>query len=236
VRKEGRLVLVVLIAAAVAAPACTGFPEQPLQGGAVAAAPTDTTTDFDVLYGANCAGCHGADGKGDAARGLADPVFLRIADDAALRRVTAGGVSGTAMPAFAKTSGGPLDDGQIDAVVGGMRTRWAGSESASDLNPPPYSTPVPGDPTRGGGVFATFCSRCHGVDGQGGAGGSSIVDASYLSLVSDQSLRSTVIAGRPDLGAPDWRGNVPGRPMSQEEVSDVVAWLAAKRAHRGRGV
>jgi len=47
--------------------------------------------------------------------------------------------------------------------------------------------------------------------------------------VSDQSLRTTVIAGRPDLGAPDWRGNVPGRSMSAQEVSDVVAWLTAKR-------
>jgi hypothetical protein len=55
------------------------------------------------------------------------------------------------------------------------------------------------------------------------------VDGSYLSLVSDQGLRTTVIAGRPDLGAPDWRGNVPGHPMSPGEVSDVVAWLAAKR-------
>jgi len=47
--------------------------------------------------------------------------------------------------------------------------------------------------------------------------------------VSDQNLRTTIIAGRPDLGAPDWRANLPGRPMSPDEVSDVVAWLAAKR-------
>jgi len=50
--------------------------------------------------------------------------------------------------------------------------------------------------------------------------------------VSDQGLRTTVIAGRADLGAPDWRGNVPGRPMSSDEVSDVVAWLAARRPPR----
>jgi mono/diheme cytochrome c family protein len=109
-----------------------------------------------------------------------------------------------------------------------VRQRWADA-GARDLNPPPYSTPTAGEPTRGGDAFATFCSRCHGADGRGGAGGSSIVDASYLSLVSDQSLRTTVITGRLDLGAPDWRGNVPGRPMSPDDVSDVVAWLAAKR-------
>jgi hypothetical protein len=31
------------------------------------------------------------------------------------------------------------------------------------------------------------------------------------------------------MGAPDWRGNVPGKPMSSQNVSDVVAWLAAQR-------
>jgi mono/diheme cytochrome c family protein len=224
--RYGPLIAAPLTALALLAAGCNGFPEQPLQGSMVV--PSNTVTDFNVLYGTNCAGCHGADGKGGAARGLADPVFLRIADDAVLRRVTASGVPGTAMPAFARTAGGPLSDEQIDGLVGGMRGRWAGA-SASDLNPPPYSTSTAGDPSRGGDAFATFCSRCHGADGRGGAGGSSIVDASYLSLVSDQCLRTTVIAGRSDLGAPDWRSNVPGRPMSPDEVSDVVAWLAAKR-------
>jgi hypothetical protein len=35
--------------------------------------------------------------------------------------------------------------------------------------------------------------------------------------------------GRRELGAPDWRGNVPGKPMSDQEVTDVVAWLASRR-------
>jgi len=67
-----RLVVVPLITVAVAA-ACNSFPEQPLRGAMVI--PPGNTTDFNELYGVNCAGCHGADGKGDAARGLADPVF-----------------------------------------------------------------------------------------------------------------------------------------------------------------
>jgi len=55
------------------------------------------------------------------------------------------------------------------------------------------------------------------------------VDGSYLALVSDQSLRTTVIAGRPDIGQPDWRGAVPGRALTGEEVTDVVAWLGSLR-------
>ncbi len=39
-----------------------------------------------------------------------------------------------------------------------------------------------------------------------------------------------VIAGRPELGAPDWRNNVPGKPMSGQEVADVVSWLTSKRS------
>jgi hypothetical protein len=38
-----------------------------------------------------------------------------------------------------------------------------------------------------------------------------------------------VIAGRPELGAPDWRGDVEGRPMSAQDISDVVAWLSSQR-------
>jgi cytochrome c oxidase cbb3-type subunit 3 len=38
-----------------------------------------------------------------------------------------------------------------------------------------------------------------------------------------------VIVGRSDLGKPDWRENVPGRPMSPQEISDVVAWIASHR-------
>ncbi|HEY7318089.1 MAG TPA: hypothetical protein VIE89_10990, partial [Candidatus Binatia bacterium] len=51
----------------------------------------------------------------------------------------------------------------------------------------------------------------------------------YLALVSDQGLRTTVIVGRSDLGMPDWRANVSGQPMSPQEISDVVAWLASHR-------
>src|SRR5262249_15799648 len=42
-------------------------------------------------------------------------------------------------------------------------------------------------------------------------------------------LRTIIITGRPELEAPDWRGNLPGKPMSNQEVTDVVAWLTSHR-------
>jgi mono/diheme cytochrome c family protein len=190
----------------------------------------DQILDFSLLYAENCAGCHGRDGKGGLALALSDPVYLAIADDAAIRTVTARGVPGTTMPAFAQSSGGALTDRQIETLVSGIRSRWARPDALGGATPPPYAADSPGDAARGAIVYGTWCSSCHGPNGRGGARAGSIVDPSYLALVSEQGLRTTVIAGRRDLGSPDWRDDVPGKPMSAENVSDVVVWLVAQRA------
>jgi cytochrome c oxidase cbb3-type subunit III len=193
------------------------------------AIPPGKVMDFSFLYASNCSGCHGLDGKNGIAIGLGDPVYLAIADDATIRRVTADGVPGTAMPAFAQHAGGMLTDDQINVIVGGIRAHWAKSNALDDAAVPPYASQGRGDPKHGAAVYEVYCSSCHGADGHGTKQASSIVDGSYLALVSDQNLRTTVIVGRPELGAPDWRGDVPGRPMSPEDISDVVAWLASQR-------
>ena len=205
--------------------ACSNSPGRPARDSAVV--PPDEIVNFGVLYRQNCAGCHGVDGKGGAATALANPVFLAIADDTVIRRIASNGVSGTPMPAFAQSAGGMLTEKQIDALVDGIRS-WAKPNALGD-QPPPYTAPAPGDPQRGADAYRTYCSSCHGANGRGGSKGSSIVNGSYLALVSDQQLRTIVIAGRPELGAPDWRGDVEGRPMSAQDISDVVAWLSSQR-------
>jgi cytochrome c oxidase cbb3-type subunit III len=189
----------------------------------------DQVVDFAALFATNCAGCHGTEGKGGAALALADPVYLAIADDAVLTRAIRDGVPGSLMPAFGRSGGGLLTDDQVTALVHGIRTRWARTAALHGVVPPPYAPTTQGDVARGAQVFEGFCSECHGRGGRGGSKASAITDGPYLSLISDQGLRTTVIVGRPELGAPDWRGNVPGRPMSPAEVSDVVAWLIAQR-------
>jgi len=185
--------------------------------------------DFAVLYRQNCAGCHGQDGQGSGALGLANPIYLAIASDDTIRRVTARGIPGTLMPAFAMRAGGSLTDEQVEILVRDMRARWARPNEALGATPPPYSASEPGDPVRGAVAYGVFCAGCHGPEGKGTPKGSSIIDGFFLALVSEQSLRTTVIAGRPDLGQPDWRNDVPGRAMTPQEVSDVVAWLVARR-------
>lgn len=215
------------IVALLACDACSSFPV--VQRPALASAPPSEVVDFHALYRQNCAGCHGENGKGGAAIALANPVFLAIADDNVIRRVASRGVPGTPMSAFAQSAGGMLTEKQIDALVSGIRS-WAKPNALAGQTPPPYSLPTPGDAQRGGVAFRTYCSSCHGADGRGGTKASSIVNSSYLAIVSDQQLRTIVIAGRPELGSPDWRGDVEGQPMSAQDVSDVVAWLSSQRS------
>ncbi len=207
--------------------ACDNAPGRPAADSAVI--PPTKVVDVNVLYASNCAGCHGVDGSRGLALSLADPLYLAIADDATMRRIITAGVPGTAMPAFAQSAGGLLTAEQVDAIVKGMRTRWAKPTMFTGVELPAYTAPAPGDAARGAHAYTRFCASCHGPAGRGGPHASSIVDGAYLPLVSNQSLRTTVIVGRPDMGAPDWRSNVPGTPMSSEDISDVVAWLVAQR-------
>jgi cytochrome c oxidase cbb3-type subunit 3 len=203
-----------------------GHPQRSLETPA-----PDQVMDFAILYSENCTGCHGREGRGSAAIAIADPVYLAIADDASIRRVIEKGVPGTAMPAFAQSAGGMLTDKQVEVLTSGIRSRWGKPGILQGSHPPSYLNLAksPGVPAQGESVFRTYCESCHGPGGRGGPKGSSITDRRFLALVSNQYLRTIVITGRPELGAPDWRADVPGRPMSDQEITDVVAWLASQR-------
>jgi cytochrome c oxidase cbb3-type subunit 3/ubiquinol-cytochrome c reductase cytochrome c subunit len=60
----------------------------------------------------------------------------------------------------------------------------------------------------------------------------SLVDPAYLALISDQGLRSLILAGQPQEGMPDWRSDRTGAgslAMTDQEVTGIVAWLASHR-------
>jgi cytochrome c oxidase cbb3-type subunit III len=193
-------------------------------------------TNFDELYGHSCAGCHGGDGQLGAARPLRDPLYLALVRRDTLRQIIAQGVPGTTMPAFSERLGGGLTDTQIDIVIEGMQNRWGRSQAFTSVTLPSYSLEdaraagaESGDAERGKTAYTTYCARCHGPDGHGGEKGGAVLDGAYLALVSDQALRTAVIAGRVDLGMPDWREAVAGQPMPSQDIADVVAWLASHR-------
>jgi len=205
--------------------ACDSLPGKPAEADRYVH-PADVM-DFDALYALNCSGCHGENGRLGPARALNDPLYLALVPPAELKRIIEKGVEGTPMPAFAQSAGGSLTQAQVDALVSGLRESF-GAEISGSL--PPYrGSARGGNASRGRVAFGTFCGDCHGVDGRGSDKAGSVVDSSFLGLVSDQSLRTSVIVGRPDLEMPSWRDYVPGRAMTEREIADVVAWLVAQR-------
>jgi mono/diheme cytochrome c family protein len=207
---------------------CGRFPGQP--EGSIDATRREEAPEFPKLYAQNCAGCHGANGAGGPAIALADPVYLAIVPDASLRRAIALGIDGTMMPAFSTAQGGMLTDAQIDAVVRGLKENWSRPQPGIVREAPPYSAHLAGDARRGARSFAASCAGCHGDNAEGGRNAGPIVDDSFLALVSDQGLRTTILVGRPDLGQPDWRGYGKTGPLTDQEITDIVAWLGSRRA------
>lgn len=190
-------------------------------------------TEFDALYKQNCAACHGANGQNGPAMDLANPEYQSLVDDATLRKWISGGMPGTEMPAFARSAGGMLTDEQVNAIVTGMRKSWASVAPSGSATPPAYAQTGTGDAQRGHSTYLARCSSCHMGPND------SVTSLVYLKLVGDQALRTIIIAGRPDIGQPDWThdgpGGKPATPLSAQEVDDLVAYLGSLRGTESEG-
>jgi cytochrome c oxidase cbb3-type subunit 3 len=190
----------------------------------------DVNINFAQLFATNCSGCHGPDGKNGPAPRLNDPLFLAFIDRQSLQDVIANGRQGTPMPAFAKSSGGFLTAVQVNALVNGIESRWARPVKLNGVTMPAYTAEnaPPGNAARGQAGYQRNCMMCHGFGKFKGMAGP-VIDPSFLALISDQNLRTTIVIGRPDWGMPDWRYRIPHHVMSDQDISDVVAWLSSQR-------
>jgi cytochrome c oxidase cbb3-type subunit III len=206
--------------------------------------PANQVMDFNVLYAARCAGCHGADGKLGPAPPLNDPIFLAIVPDSELLRVVREGrnvssAQKTPMPGFVQNLGGPLTDAQAKVLAEGIKKRWQSSTTA--LTQPSSLPAYAADNTTAGGnnedgmrVFARACAGCHGDDGKGQKDGKplrsgAVNDPAFLALISDQELRRVIITGRSDLGMPSYAEKT-GRPadfvaLTSAEIDHLIALL-----------
>jgi len=103
------------------------------------------------LFERHCALCHGIDGKGGRGPALNRVRLPHAPDDSALKAVIANGIP-PSMP-----EGWFLNDEDVANLAAFVRSL---SKIPSD--------PVPGDATRGAGVYAkSGCSDCHVADGAG---------------------------------------------------------------------
>jgi mono/diheme cytochrome c family protein len=195
----------------------------------------DQTVDFNVLYKSNCSACHGDRGLNGPALPMNNPVYLAWAGNDHMLPIVASGESLKSIHAFAQSGGGMLTDQQVNIIVNGMIANWGKPGILNGANPPGYSGTTTPDLAAGKIAFQAHCASCHGEDGTGAEVAAkqsvtgSIVDPTYLSLIGDQGLRDIVVSGLPGEGMPDWHGDGSVKPMTDKEVTDVVAWLGSHR-------
>src|SRR5262245_55013170 len=111
-----------------------------------------------ALYARYCKLCHAANATGyaaDNAPSLVSPKFLATASDEFIARGIRFGRPETAMAAYGKARGGPLDDTQIAAIVEFSRSKGPPAAALPELK-------VTGDASRGAALFRRECQSCHG--------------------------------------------------------------------------
>lgn len=88
------------------------------------------------LYELNCAPCHGEQGEGVDAPALNSQEFLQSVSDEQTHGIIAGGIPGSAMPAWLDDYGGPLTHQQVAAIVAFIRSWEDTAPSVPDWRNP----------------------------------------------------------------------------------------------------
>jgi putative heme-binding domain-containing protein len=139
-----------------------------------------------AIFASNCAGCHGADGRGgEHAPNIATAPAVQHLLDRELAGIIRYGVAGAGMPAFSS-----LKQQEVADVVTYLRVL----QGRGDI------VKLPGDPKQGEALFygKAQCSDCHMVNGKGGFIGSDL--SFYGAEAKPEQMRAIILD--PDKNLP----------------------------------
>ncbi len=192
-------------------------PAGPLRGSAAPAKAlvdaNPVTLDAPHLFATFCAQCHGTDAKGyksDHAPSLVNPTFLASASAGYISASIEQGRPGTAMAAYGKAVGGPLDPAAVQKIV--VWLQGHGKLSGELVNAPP------GDAKRGQPLYAANCQRCHGDPATRGEY-LLLANPVFLKLASDAFIYHAIVNGRP--GTPMEAFD---KQLGAQQIADIVAY------------
>lgn len=184
------------------------------------------TSDGATLFGAFCSGCHGREGQGHRAPGMAafpsvaNPDFLAIAPDALIRETILRGRPGRRMRAWGDGSTGLRPD-DVPAIVSHLRA-LARVPAPTDARPARW---VNGDRREGQRLFAAACAGCHGPNGEGGEG-PALNNRVLQEFATDTYFVETIARGRRGTAMAAFTEPAPvRRTLSREEIESVVTFI-----------
>jgi len=157
----------------------------------------------ETLFGQHCAACH------------SDRVPLAPDRDSAVKIISSGGPH-IEMPIW----GDILTEEQLGALV--QYTFDASRGSGTGV---------------GVALFAEYCSACHGAFGEGGPNPALTGDiilpirtAEYLKTRTDETLRSIISQGQPNIGMSPF-GDENGGPLDGDQLDAIVAFMRSWEAN-----
>jgi mono/diheme cytochrome c family protein len=183
-----------------------------------------------VLYGGNCASCHGDDGEGASGPQLDNEAFLRTASDGFLAATIVLGRPGTAMqPMVHGREGlGQISPDHVADVIAFMRRwdvddPWRLRRRVAEVSDRAVSS--------GRYQYAAYCAGCHGPTGLGARDGDgyyapAINNEEFLTAASDGFLLATIARGRSETPMrPFGAGGGGIVSLHGDDISDIVAFL-----------
>jgi cytochrome c oxidase cbb3-type subunit I/II len=168
------------------------------------------------LFAANCAGCHGSDGKGDgraAASLLPKPADLTAArfSDERLSSVLWNGVVGSAMPPWRQL---PAED--LSALIACIHALH-GPDSVSSTREVTTSG-------EGKALFAVNCASCHGETGAGNGGAAGALAPAptnfHLKQPTQERAWDVLENGIPGTAMPPWKSQ-----LTEKQRHSLVEYL-----------
>jgi cytochrome c oxidase cbb3-type subunit 3/ubiquinol-cytochrome c reductase cytochrome c subunit len=147
----------------------------------------------------------------DHAPSLINPTFLESATDVYIKQSIALGRPGTSMPAYTKTRGGPLDDKQIDGIVGYIRSQGVKSVALAQVNL--------GNAAAGEAIYKEYCKTCHG-DATVRGEAVHLANATFQRLATDPYIRYAIEKGRPGTKMLAFGG-----VLKPQQLDDVTAYV-----------
>ena len=179
----------------------------------------------EEAYNRNCASCHQPEGRGlvGVAPSLRSPEFLSLATDDFIRKTVRRGRRGTTMVSRAH-----LTDWELEGIIEYLRSLPSAGKSNLVVDTALRSQ---GDPDQGRQNFATYCSPCHGPQGEGyarGGSGPGIGLPSFLGAVSDDYIFKTVKHGRTGTPMRPFIGPEGLARLEEQDVHDIIAFLRSR--------
>lgn len=178
-----------------------------------------------ALYQKYCALCHGKNQEGYAAdnapslrsHSLMSVTKIPAANYNFLRYTIAYGRQGTAMAAYAKDQGGPLEYLDIDLLITWLREK-SGVKKPVELS----TDPVTGDVALGKKLYKQTCATCHGVKGEG-VSAPALGNPMFLATASDAFLRYAIAEGRDSTPMRAFKNE-----LKKEEIDGLTAYIRSR--------